>query len=111
MDVGENHLTGGASLLLSNTPFLFEFNVDGNQLEGTLPDNFATYSLRVSKLLLSPSNYHLPTTLSIMSQMLHLQEFHIQGNSFTGTIPSGLVNQQALISLRLDDNKLRCGRV
>ena len=59
MDVGQNNLTGGVGLLLSNTPFLFEFHVDGNQLEGTIPDDFATVSLRVSKLLLSTRNcYH-----------------------------------------------------
>lgn len=38
-----------------------------------------------------------------------MQEFHIQGNALVGTIPESLVKQQALISLRLDDNQLRYG--
>ena len=36
-----------------------------------------------------------------------MQEFHLQGNGFTGTLPASLVEQQSLVSLRLDDTKLR----
>ncbi|KAK9861409.1 hypothetical protein WJX84_009398 [Apatococcus fuscideae] len=78
-DVGNNNLTGGVSLLLSNTPFLFIFHVDGNSLDGPIPDVFASFSIN---------------------------EFHLQGNGFTGTLPASLVEQQSLVSLRLDDTKL-----
>ena len=50
-DVGNNNLTGGVSLLLSNTPFLFIFHVDGNSLDGPIPDVFASFSINVSTLV------------------------------------------------------------
>ncbi len=54
IDVGQNDLTGDVGLLLSNTPFLFSFHVDGNNMEGTIPDDFASYSLKVrAQMLLS----------------------------------------------------------
>ena len=51
IDVGANNLTGGVDTLLSNTPFLRIFHVDGNHLEGTIPNDFATFSLRVQLIL------------------------------------------------------------
>ena len=80
-------------------------------MQGTIPDNFASYSLKVQipidafhskELQHSKKDSHLINWLYCC-----LQEFHIQGNNFTGTLPSSLVKQSALTSLRLDDTRLR----
>lgn len=53
IDVGANNLTGGIGTLLSNTPFLRIFHVDDNLLDGTIPNDFATFSLRVRRLMVA----------------------------------------------------------
>ncbi|XP_075658369.1 putative LRR receptor-like serine/threonine-protein kinase At1g67720 isoform X1 [Castanea sativa] len=74
---------------LNNMEALTELWLDGNSLEGPLPDISNLINLKIVHIENNRLNGSVP---SYLSSLPSLQELYIQNNSFTGEIPSGLLN-------------------
>ena len=70
LDLGVNNLTGEVDVLLANMPYLMSFIVDDNQLQGTLPEEFLTVTLRVRSECFLMHVMHISTMRCKLPQKL-----------------------------------------
>ncbi len=90
---------------LTSTPNLQEFDVSGNRVTGSIPDNFRTLR-RLT--VLAAGNNRLSGTLPIqtLQSLDSLRTLNLGGNSFTGSIPAELSQLRRLRVLSLRANQL-----
>jgi Leucine-rich repeat (LRR) protein len=80
-----------------------ELNLDGNNLQGPIPDLTALTGLKILDLRDDLLTGSIPTTLGSMAS---LQFLRLDGNQLTGAIPSELGNISTLTRLGLGANAL-----
>ncbi|QCD94650.1 LRR receptor-like serine/threonine-protein kinase FLS2 [Vigna unguiculata] len=104
LDLSFNALKSSTILqLISNfTTNLHALSLNGNLLEGPIPDGFgkAMNSLEVLSLSYNKLHGQIPTSLG---NICTLQELHLRSNNLTGKISSLIENSSLLSSLRILD--------
>ncbi|XP_058183381.1 putative receptor-like protein kinase At3g47110 [Rhododendron vialii] len=109
--VSLNHLGNGKNddssffSSLINVTSLEELAVDGNNLEGVLPESISNFSTILSKMNLA-ENFMFGSIPVGLGNLIQLETINMGGNQFSGNIPNGIGNLHKLKVLNISDNKL-----
>lgn len=102
LSVTNASVTGLLPSFLGTLPALKTLEASYNNLQGGIPDSFASSSLQVLKL----NNQQMNGSLTAVGGMVGLQILWVQVNLFYGAVPTGLEKAVGLTSLRINDNNL-----
>ncbi|KAF7842267.1 putative receptor-like protein kinase [Senna tora] len=105
IDVSEGRGLDFIITSLTNSTLLNYLAIDGNRLEGVIPETIGNLSKVLSKLYMGENHFHgnIPTSLGNLSGLSLLNLSH---NDISGEIPFELSQLEGLQELSLDGNKI-----
>lgn len=90
---------------LINATSLEELSVDGNNLEGVLPESIGNFSTILKRLNLA-ENFMFGSIPTGLGNLIQLETINLGGNQFSGNIPSSIGDLLKLKVLNISDNNL-----
>lgn len=104
LDLANNKIQGSLhDCLFDATSKLKEISLEGNTMEGTLPDISPKSPLQVLRLEGVGLTGTIPENLGLLKGLVMV---NLAGNDLEGSIPSTLGSAPSLVSVKLSDNKL-----
>ncbi|XP_028965904.1 probable LRR receptor-like serine/threonine-protein kinase At3g47570 [Malus domestica] len=103
--VQDNALKGSAFVPVLNISSLTAFNLQGNNMSGSLPDNMCDHLSSIRQFYLTQNKLDglIPSKLW---QCKELRIFSLASNNFRGSIPKSLGNLTYLTTILLEENNL-----
>ncbi|KAK9289650.1 hypothetical protein L1049_007808 [Liquidambar formosana] len=93
--LSKKNLTGNIPSDLTNLSGLVELWLDGNSLNGPIPDFSGCANLKIIHLENNKLTGELPSSLA---DLQNLKELYVQNNMLSGTVPSGLLTKNLVLN-------------